>query len=289
MFTWTDATGAANPTIQVRIFWRTHFGDQYHEILLNDAVAEVGTVPPAAASILCSSEGGVATTVYATGGASGLTYNPGAQNSVGIRLKFPQDAEEPVGYQNLTIQNNPLNDTTSGWAVEVTVSGGSNTAPNSPTGALKWEPTGGWIRTGVSTSSPDVRMTARVSDPDGDECRMEVEVKPLGQLFKGLGTVTGPPTANGTQAEALVEDLGEGSYHWRMRAVDAAGIASEWVSYGDNEESEADFTVDPNEAPNQPPPNSGGGSCGGSAGAGRVPVLLGLLLGLAVLSTRLRR
>jgi predicted phage tail protein len=41
-----------------------------------------------------------------------------------------------------------------------------------------------------------------------------------------------------------VSDLANGSYHWRLRAVDSYGRAGAWASYATNTESDADFVVD---------------------------------------------
>lgn len=75
---------------------------------------------------------------------------------------------------------------------------------------------------------------------------LQVEVKPVGVAFNGFGLTFGAPVASGEVGSASAL-LFPGSYHWRARAVTAAGggTAGEWMTFGDNAEADADLVVDP--------------------------------------------
>lgn len=91
---------------------------------------------------------------------------------------------------------------------------------------------------------------------DTDTLTPEVEVLPIGTAFSNTATHTGTGVSySGSLVTATVtlDNLGDGqSYHWQARACDAGGYCSSWVSYGDNTEAEADFTVSSNANPNVP-------------------------------------
>lgn len=97
---------------------------------------------------------------------------------------------------------------------------------------------------GVTTNEPEVVLKASAADPDGDAWQMEAEVRPTSVVFSGV------PTAFG-DGVVRVAGLTNGAYHWRVRAVDAAGKASAWTSFGGNADGTADFVVDT--ATNTPP------------------------------------
>jgi len=70
--------------------------------------------------------------------------------------------------------------------------------------------------------------------------------------YSGNPDASPPTTLNvasqvgpGSEAAITVYGLVPGDYHWRARAVDERGAKSEWVSFGDNPDSEADFRIEP--------------------------------------------
>lgn len=72
----------------------------------------------------------------------------------------------------------------------------------------------------------------------------QVEVVPVGTDFTGAPTVEGASTEIKSQTTISVPvELADGSYHWQARVMSDEG-AGEWVSFGENPETEADFIVD---------------------------------------------
>lgn len=96
-----------------------------------------------------------------------------------------------------------------------------------------------------------VAFKAIVRYPTGKKVKLQVELRRLdeynGQFidsegheddFKNSELVT-----SGSEATAYAYGLIDGNYHWRARAVGEDGIASQWVDFGCNDISEADFSV----------------------------------------------
>lgn len=100
---------------------------------------------------------------------------------------------------------------------------------------------------------------------------LEVEVKPVGTAFDGLGTMLSALVPGGTEATVASGVLSPGVHRWRMRFIDAGGAPTGWLTYGDNAEIEADFVIaeppsDP--VPAAPPVAAGIGAGGGGGGSG---------------------
>ncbi|MBI4422035.1 MAG: Ig-like domain-containing protein, partial [Gemmatimonadetes bacterium] len=109
------------------------------------------------------------------------------------------------------------------------------------------------VLTGEATASSTVVLRATLADPDGDQVRLEVEVKPVGAEFTGTGTAVSAAVSSGAGATARVSGLADGtSYHWRARAIDQTGRPGPWAAYGGNAEDEADFTVRIQQEPHPP-------------------------------------
>jgi|GEM_PF-5320581 len=104
------------------------------------------------------------------------------------------------------------------------------------------------ITVGGATAERTVVFSARVSDPDGDKVRLQVELRrtdEYGGVFDENqgGLKLGDLVTNGSIATASAIELIDGSYHWRARAVDEKGNAGEWVEFGGNPILDADFIV----------------------------------------------
>ncbi|MBI4502505.1 MAG: Ig-like domain-containing protein [Gemmatimonadetes bacterium] len=99
------------------------------------------------------------------------------------------------------------------------------------------------IEVGGLTTERTVILQARVTDPDaGDSLRLEAEVQPIGIPFSNVPNTTGVAETSGNTASTTATGLSDyTSYHWQVRALDRSGLASAWVSFGGNGESEADF------------------------------------------------
>jgi hypothetical protein len=98
---------------------------------------------------------------------------------------------------------------------------------------------------GGTTNENTVVTKGGVSDPDGDDAQLEVEVQQVGSNFLGTpNCVSDPAVASGQTATATCSGLTDGLYHWQARAKDVNGAVSAWVPAGGNLESEADFVVE---------------------------------------------
>jgi hypothetical protein len=100
------------------------------------------------------------------------------------------------------------------------------------------------IPLGGTVPPPTVVFRGMVSDPDpGQQVKLQVEVKPVGTSFTGAVSCQSELVASGTAATCAVSTLALGGYHWRTRAVDSLGTASNWISFATNPETTADFVV----------------------------------------------
>jgi hypothetical protein len=112
---------------------------------------------------------------------------------------------------------------------------------------------------GIGASTDEGGFVAKMQVRDGndtDTLTAEVEIRPLGTTFSNLATHTGNPvayTGSLVNAQVTVDSLADNtSYHWQARVCDATALCSSWVSFGNNPESEADFTISTNAPPNLP-------------------------------------
>ena len=110
------------------------------------------------------------------------------------------------------------------------------------------------IPVGDTTDERTVVFKGYVSDPDGDKVKLQVELRRLdeysGQFDETKGGLKESVLVeNGSEAVAYAYGLIDADYHWRARAVDEHGELGEWVDFGDNDISEADFSVKVNNRP----------------------------------------
>ena len=104
------------------------------------------------------------------------------------------------------------------------------------------------IPVGGATDERKVYFKGTVSDPDGDQVKLQVELRRLdeygGQFDETKGDLKDSALVeNDSEAVAYADGLIDAEYHWRARAVDEHGEPGEWVDFGNNGISEADFTV----------------------------------------------
>ncbi|MCL6450108.1 MAG: Ig-like domain-containing protein [Acetobacteraceae bacterium] len=96
------------------------------------------------------------------------------------------------------------------------------------------------------TETPKVVLKGRVEYAGGGKVGFEVELR---RQDEGDSAFTGTPThwsvwsAAGSDISLSVSGLAAGTYHWQARAVTDQGAAGQWVTFGDNSESDADFYV----------------------------------------------
>lgn len=128
--------------------------------------------------------------------------------------------------------------------------GALNTDPDDPINLDQERPSDsssiavdGWANSG------QVRFMAEATDTDNpDDLQLCVEIELIGTAFDDVDTQCGSATTySGSPVfpSVTVSGLSNGSsYHWQVRIKDGGGGVSNWVSFGGNAESEADFTVD---------------------------------------------
>jgi murein DD-endopeptidase MepM/ murein hydrolase activator NlpD len=120
----------------------------------------------------------------------------------------------------------------------------SNNPPDLPTNLLQLRsdritP----IHAGEILPEETVVFKGTVSDPDGDQVRLEIELRQISEPFTGEPT---PETISdfvysGTEVIITRYALVEVGYHWQYRAKDSQGAVSEWKEYGTP--GSVDFTV----------------------------------------------
>ncbi len=113
------------------------------------------------------------------------------------------------------------------------------------------------IGQGGNTDEPSIITTFQVQDGDSqDIITPQVEIQSLGTAFANVATNIGASVVyNGTivTAQVTVDGLADStSYHWQARACDATNLCSNWISYGNNSEDQADFSVLMNTPPSAP-------------------------------------
>jgi hypothetical protein len=119
----------------------------------------------------------------------------------------------------------------------------TNTAPDAPDDETQTKTDDTVIATGGWTNETSIKLAATVTDTDGgDSVRICAEVDPVGTAFSspagdGDGCSSSGVSSGGT-ATVTIAGLSSGTeYHWQIKAKDAAGAYSSWVTYGGNTEN----------------------------------------------------
>ncbi len=98
---------------------------------------------------------------------------------------------------------------------------------------------------GGATDESGIVIKGEVSDPDGDNVRLDAEVRPADEPFSDVKNCdSDPEVASGDIASARCTGLPDGRYHWQVRSIDNKGAYSAWQSQQENPETGADFIVD---------------------------------------------
>ena len=164
----------------------------------------------------------------------------------------PNPATQPTTYDVIVTSYADNACTTTQGAASFSVNDGivvqvANQPANQPTGLAQFKANGTTsIATGGATNETSVVLKGTVSDPNAaNTVKLQVEVKPVGTVFTNTASAESGLVTNGTVASATVAGLSNNTnYHWQARAVDNNGLASDWVSFGDNPEADTDFRVD---------------------------------------------
>jgi parallel beta-helix repeat protein len=136
-----------------------------------------------------------------------------------------------------------------------------NQPPNPPTNLAQLKSDSETIiPVGATTDERTVIFKGTGSDPDGDKVKLQVELRRLdeygGQFNETAGGFKESDfVESGNETTAYAYGLIDADYHWRARTVDERGAVSEWMDFGNNDISDADFTV---KVSNPPQANAGG-------------------------------
>ncbi|RLA82277.1 MAG: hypothetical protein DRG31_07575, partial [Deltaproteobacteria bacterium] len=120
--------------------------------------------------------------------------------------------------------------------------------PNQPpviTSISQYQSHGTQIPEGGIVPESTIVFKATLEDPDGDDVRLEIELRKIDEPF------TGEPTsetisnfvASGSEVTITRFGLVDGDYHWQYRVKDSKGAVSEWKEFG--EAGNVDFKVGP--------------------------------------------
>jgi hypothetical protein len=97
------------------------------------------------------------------------------------------------------------------------------------------------ISEGGTTPEGTVVCKGTVTDPDGEQVKLQVELRQVTEAFTGTPTWESGLVSSGTQVSWTRSNLVNGSYKWRYRAVDARDLSSTWVEFGTS--GNTDFVV----------------------------------------------
>ncbi|MBI4243463.1 MAG: hypothetical protein HY606_05185 [Planctomycetes bacterium] len=159
-----------------------------------------------------------------------------------------------------------------GWFVDdVSIQSSNSSIPAfSPTNLEQFKSTGQSLATNEINPDDKVKFKATVGNSyySGATVKLQVEVKPANIPFDGTVTSETDFKAAGETAEINVTLTDTGDSKWRIRGVDSLGFASDWVSYGNNnDESDTDF-IQKESSASKAASNAGSGDGGGGGGGG---------------------
>jgi hypothetical protein len=119
-------------------------------------------------------------------------------------------------------------------------------SPEAPTSLEQKNADGQTLASGDATKNPVELNFSLSTSANSGTLQPQVEIQPIGTEFTGQSNYQGADTGvtSGSVAGVVTaKDLKDGAYHWQARFV-AGSTAGNWVSYGSNEESAADFVID---------------------------------------------
>ncbi|MFQ6119553.1 MAG: hypothetical protein ACE5KE_06680, partial [Methanosarcinales archaeon] len=100
------------------------------------------------------------------------------------------------------------------------------------------------IAEGGTTTESIVVFKAILNDLDNDQAKLQIELRQILEPFTGIfdgGILESEFISSGNEATIIRTELVDGQYHWRARAIDSQGNASDWQEFG--EEGNVDFEV----------------------------------------------
>jgi PKD repeat protein len=124
---------------------------------------------------------------------------------------------------------------------------GKNPPPNPPINLVQFKSDGETkIPVGGTTDERTIILKGNVRDPNGDKVKLQVELRRLDEYdgdFLGEFTQESNLEISGSQVSVPAYELVDDEYHWRARTVDEYGLTSEWMSFGNNDDLDIDFSV----------------------------------------------
>ncbi len=127
-----------------------------------------------------------------------------------------------------------------GAAVIITVQQ-QNQVPNPPTVLHQFKSDGITpITAGSTTNESVIILKGNLSDPDGDQVKLQIELRRTTETFSGIVTYESSFIPSGSTATIFIAGLTNGAYQWHGRTMDTIGNVSAWVDAGF---TGADFVV----------------------------------------------
>lgn len=118
----------------------------------------------------------------------------------------------------------------------------STNPPATPVVLGQQDPLGLAIAVGGDCNYDSIVLFATLPGLPTDLIRLQLEIKPVADVFTGLPDVESVLLPGGSTALVTVP-LGDGSYHWQARAMRSVGVSSAWLEFGANPTADTDFVV----------------------------------------------
>ncbi len=94
------------------------------------------------------------------------------------------------------------------------------------------------------TTGDSVIFAATSTDPDGDKIKIQVEVSVYNDIFQTDYLTESNFVESGQVATATINNLANGKYSWRVRAIDEKGASSPWYYYNKDNPFETDYAFE---------------------------------------------
>jgi parallel beta-helix repeat protein len=184
-----------------------------------------------------------------------VEYDPAAYTATFIPdsdLDYDHEYTATLSTTITDLSSNPL---AKSYTWSFTTGSAPNQPPNPPDALFQLQ--SDWtteIPVGGEISDTTIVFKGVADDPDGDQVKLQIELRQLdeygGQFDETQGGLKESEfVKSGSDTIAFAYELVESNYHWRARAVDQRGKVSEWIDFGNNDISEADFILLPNQSP----------------------------------------
>jgi FlgD Ig-like domain/Domain of unknown function (DUF5122) beta-propeller len=118
----------------------------------------------------------------------------------------------------------------------------TNNSPNAPSALNQYKTDATTVISEGGTSNENkVVFKGTVSDPDGEQVKLQIELRKTTEAFTGVPNLQSSLVNSGAPVTIAAENLVAANYKWRFRAMDASGLANAWTEFGTP--SNTDFIV----------------------------------------------